>query len=85
MQTQFVIKSLHTAEYKTLRRMLQVARETSGLTQLGLASRIGKPQSFISKIESGERRLDIVEFITICRALGLEPWRLLRRFTEKSK
>jgi transcriptional regulator with XRE-family HTH domain len=46
-------------------------RKSLGLTQRELAARLGKPQSFVSKIESRERRLDIVEFIAIARAFGV--------------
>jgi len=48
------------------------ARERAGLTQTDVAARLGRPQSFVSKYESGERRLDLVEFIKICNALGVE-------------
>ena len=54
------------------------AREKAGLTQQVLAKRLGKPQSFIAKYETGERRIDVIEFITIVRAIGLDPARLLR-------
>ena len=49
------------------------ARRQAGLTQRDLASRLAKPPSFIAKIETGERRLDIVEFIAIARELGMAP------------
>lgn len=42
------------------------------MTQVDLAKRLGRPQSFISKYEKGERRLDVIEFISICDALGVE-------------
>lgn len=51
---------------------MAMARERQGLTQAELASRLGKPQSFVSKYESGERRLDVVEFVSVCDALGME-------------
>ena len=49
------------------------ARKTAGLSQRELAERLDKPRSFVSKLESRERRLDIVEFLAYTRALGLEP------------
>ena len=49
------------------------ARKAAGLTQQALALRLKKPQSFIAKYEGGERRLDVVEFITIACALGADP------------
>jgi transcriptional regulator with XRE-family HTH domain len=55
------------------------ARTAQGLTQRQLAELLDKPRSFISKIETRERRLDIVEFIAVARALGLDPGALLDR------
>ena len=51
-------KSIHNSEYKTVIKKL---REAAGLTQAEAAEKLGKPQSYISKIERGERRVDIVE------------------------
>lgn len=48
-------------------------RERAGVTQLALAESLGNTQTFISKIERGERRIDVVEFIEICDALGADP------------
>jgi transcriptional regulator with XRE-family HTH domain len=53
------------------------AREAAQLSQRQLAERLGKPRSFVSKLETRERRLDIVEFVAVARALGLEPRELL--------
>jgi len=54
------------------------ARKARGITQLELAKRLGKPQSFVSKAEMGERRLDVVEFLHFMRAIEGEPHALLR-------
>lgn len=67
-----MVKSLHTPAYGVFRRIVAMARERQALTQAGLASRLGKPQSFVSKYESGERRLDVMEFISVCDALGVD-------------
>jgi transcriptional regulator with XRE-family HTH domain len=48
------------------------------LTQQELAKRLHKPQSFIAKYEGGERRVDVVEFVTICKAIGADPAKLLK-------
>ncbi len=53
------------------------ARKAAGLTQQALARRLKKPQSFVAKYEGGERRLDVVEFITIARALEADPLKLM--------
>ena len=53
--------------------MLVAARRERRITQQQLAERIGKPQSYVAKIEGAERRLDVVEFIALARALDLDP------------
>ena len=56
-------------EYVALRSLLRAIRREAGISQAELATRLGVPQSFVSKIESGERRIDIVELRRICVAL----------------
>ena len=63
---------------------MTLARREAGVTQLELSRALGKPQSFVSKYESGERRLDVIEFITICEALGIAPTKLIKRLEVKS-
>jgi len=53
------------------------ARANAGITQLELAQRLGKPQSFVSKYERRERRLDVPEFIAVAKAMSIKPVRLL--------
>jgi len=65
-------KSISTPKYKRFCKLLYKAREDAGFTQAGLAKRLKKPQSFVSKYESGERRLDFVEFLDIATAIGLD-------------
>jgi transcriptional regulator with XRE-family HTH domain len=67
-----MVKSLHTPAYGAFRRIMTQARERQGMTQAELAARLGRPQSFVSKYESGERRLDMVEFVSVCDALEVE-------------
>lgn len=57
---------------------MRAAREARGMTQQELAKRLGKPQSYVSKAEMGERRLDVVEFLHFMRAVEGEPHALLR-------
>ncbi len=64
--------------YEHFQGALTEARQKNNLTQQEVASRIGKPQSYISKYESGERRLDVVEFLDVCKALGVKPISILR-------
>ena len=68
-----MLKTPFTAEYRALLEGLIRNREAKGLSQRQLADQLGVPQSAISKIEVGERRLDMVEFIVISRALGCRP------------
>jgi transcriptional regulator with XRE-family HTH domain len=70
-------KSLHTPEYEYFRALLVAARESAGLTQVEVSSKLNRPQSFVAKYEGGERRLDVVEFLEVCAALGVEPDRII--------
>jgi transcriptional regulator with XRE-family HTH domain len=54
-------KSIYSKEYKKVVERLKKARQEAGLRQIEVAKKIGKPQSFISKVERGERRLDVTE------------------------
>jgi ribosome-binding protein aMBF1 (putative translation factor) len=64
-------KSLVTKGYKTLLRQLRSARRTAGVSQVELAKRLHETQSFVSKCERGERRLDVIELRAFCRAIGV--------------
>jgi transcriptional regulator with XRE-family HTH domain len=67
-----VLKSLRSPEHLRLMELLVTARKRARLTQEQLAERLDRPQSFVSKYEGGERRLDLVEFMTIARALQFD-------------
>jgi transcriptional regulator with XRE-family HTH domain len=73
------LKSLRTPQHQELLRQLVSAREKAGLTQHSLARRLGRHQSFVAKYEGGERRLEVIEFVQICRKIGVKPEQLLRR------
>lgn len=62
--------------------LLRQIRIDQGWTQAELADRLGQPQSFVSKYESGERRIDFLELRQICRALSVELSDFIRRFEE---
>jgi transcriptional regulator with XRE-family HTH domain len=66
-------KSVFTEEYAKLLRVLVATRKDAGVSQVELARRLGKPQPFISYIERGVRRVDLIEFYAITRALGADP------------
>lgn len=69
--------SLHRRQYEIFRAMLVAAREAAGMTQVDVAARLNKPQSFVSKYERGERRLDFTEFVELVEVLGLDGCRFL--------
>jgi transcriptional regulator with XRE-family HTH domain len=71
-------KSQHTREYRRLIAALRAAREKAGLTQDQVADRLDTYASFVSKCESGERRLDVVELATLCRLYGIDLLEFLR-------
>jgi transcriptional regulator with XRE-family HTH domain len=77
-------KSVHSPELAAFGELMVAARKRAGLTQQKLAKRIGKPQSFVAKYEGGERRIDIVEFIGITRAIGADPVRLMRALVKRT-
>ncbi len=62
-----------------LRRELRQARLAAGLRQTDVATRLGKPQSHIAKIESGERRVDLIEVLLFCEAVSLDPHELIEK------
>lgn len=70
-------KSVFTEKYTRFRRLLIEIRQSSKLTQVQVAQRLHKPQSFVSKYERGERRLDVVEFLEVAKALEVNPSELL--------
>jgi transcriptional regulator with XRE-family HTH domain len=65
-------KTLGSARHKALIDFLIQKREAAGLTQADLAARLGEYQSFVARLESGERRIDVVEFIELAEALGFD-------------
>ena len=66
-----------------LRMLLREVRLKVGLRQVDLANRLGTPQSFVSKYETGERSLDIMELLSICNALGLPLTDLIQKLEER--
>lgn len=73
-------RSVFTGDYKTFLRLLVQARKDSGLRQHELAAILEVDQGTISKIERGVRRLDVVEFVGIAAALGVDPLDFLARY-----
>jgi transcriptional regulator with XRE-family HTH domain len=73
-------KSLKSPEYARLIALLVAVRHAKNIRQRPLAKKLGRSQSFIAKYEGGERRIDLIEFIEIARALDADPIKLFRQF-----
>lgn len=63
-------KSIHSAEYRAFLSLLRQARQEAGLTQIELAKRLRVTQTFVSKCERGDRRMDVLELARFCVAMG---------------
>ncbi|MDE4142860.1 helix-turn-helix domain-containing protein [Phaeobacter gallaeciensis] len=70
-------KTIRSSGHEALRDALIAARKSSGLTQAELATRLKCHQSFVARVESGERRIDVIELIVLARALGVGTSMLL--------
>jgi transcriptional regulator with XRE-family HTH domain len=75
-------KSIHSTRYAVFLGLLKKSRQEAGLTQAQLARRIGETQTFVSKCERGERRLDVVELLTICQVCGTSLKRFVTKFEQ---
>lgn len=75
----FNLKSIYQDAYRALLAALVQARLEADMTQQQLADKLGRPQSFVSKIENGDRRIDVIEFLEICRLLGADAGVLLKQ------
>lgn len=76
-------KSVFSGAHEHLVEVLITARRKTGLTQTELAERIGKTQRFVSLIERGQRRVDVLEFYVIAKAMGLDPLKLYGELLKK--
>lgn len=77
--------SVFTKKYEFFRELLVQARKDAGATQQSLAESLGKHQSYISKYENGERRLDLIEFLDVADALQLDKCRFIKELEENPK
>jgi transcriptional regulator with XRE-family HTH domain len=73
-------KSLYKKENAALVALLRQIRDEAGLTQVELAEAMGRPQSFVSKVERGERRLDLLQLRELCQACDVSLTAFVRRF-----
>jgi transcriptional regulator with XRE-family HTH domain len=73
------VRIIGTACHEALVALLIAKREKAGLRQLDLAKRLGEYQSFVARIESGQRRIDVCEFLKIAKAVGFDPGRAISK------
>lgn len=76
-----MVKTLGSARHKALIALLVARREAAGLTQSQLAAKLGQYQSFVARLESGERRVDVVEFIALADLLGFDAAAAIRHLS----
>ena len=76
-------QSTHNPDYQLLLAVLKAARKRAGVSQIDLAERLGNTQTFVSKCERGERRIDAVELVEFAEALGVPPLGLLGEYLEQ--
>ncbi|HGM6329444.1 TPA: helix-turn-helix domain-containing protein [Stenotrophomonas maltophilia] len=73
-------QSTHNRDYQLLLAVLKAARKRARVTQIELAERLGNTQTFVSKCERGERRIDAVELVEFAEAMGVDPQELLDEY-----
>ena len=76
-------RSPHHTNYQLLLSVLKAARKRVGVSQVQLAERLGNTQTFVSKCERGERRIDAVELVEFAEALGVSPKELLGEYLDR--
>lgn len=72
-------RTLQSPRHEALRQLLIEKRKRAGLTQAAVARRLGRYQSFVATVESGQRRIDVVEFLEFAEAIGFDPGAAIRR------
>jgi len=78
-------KNSLASQEEILRTLLRQIRVDAGLRQVDLAEKLGQPQSYVSKYESGERRLDLLELRQVCEAVGISLYQFVRQFESSLK
>ena len=83
--TLWVKKETYIVQRDRLVALLREVRLEAGLTQAGLAARVGKDQAYVSRYESGQRRLDVLEVRELCRAIGISLEKFAKRLEKSLK
>lgn len=73
-----MVKTIYQARYQAFIEALVVARKKAGLTQMQVADRLSKPQSYVAKIEGSDRKLDVLEFVTLCQVINIDPSEMIQ-------
>ncbi len=76
------MKSDLSRKHLQFQRLLIQAREEAGLSQQELADRLGRHQTYVSKCERGERRMDVLEFLEVMKAIGSNPVRFIKQLVD---
>lgn len=84
LQVAAVAKSIHRAEYDLVRDLLREKRVGSGLTQLDVSQRMRRSQSFVSDVERGVRRIDVLELRDLCELYGIQLTAFCREFERRA-
>jgi transcriptional regulator with XRE-family HTH domain len=72
-------QTLQSPRHKALITLLVERRKRAGLTQAQVARKLGRHQSFVATVESGQRRIDVVEFLEFAQVIGFDPRTAIRR------
>ncbi|MBL4646154.1 MAG: transcriptional regulator [Hyphomicrobiales bacterium] len=72
-------KTIHSTDHVKLRELLRYERKSRDLTQHDIAQRLQVYKSYVTKYETGERRIDVIEYLAIAKAIGCDPYELLRQ------
>ena len=79
-----VTKGKPTHDRERLAEMLRKLRTDAGMRQVDLAAKLGEPQSYVSRFESGEQRLDLLELRAVCSAFGISLSNFVERFEREA-
>lgn len=71
--------TIATKRHRRLVELLIAERKSAGIRQAELARRVGKTQTFVARIEAGQRRIDAIELLSLCRIIGVDPIRVVRK------
>jgi transcriptional regulator with XRE-family HTH domain len=77
-------KTRRSKRYKALIGLLVARRKAAGMTQSDLAARLGKSQSFVARLESGQRRITVVEFMTLASILRFDPYKVISNLEKQA-